>query len=99
MPPSNFSLTNDFAPTVSRASGAAELQKGGACDGARPEGRAPSAGRQVRFRTRFTMKRCAAGPRWAARFVVLGRPDSAAIGAPCVLASHHPAHPVGEPSF
>src|SRR5215217_8234804 len=45
------------------------------------------------------MKRYAAGPRWAARCCVLGRPDSAAIGPPCVLASHHPSHPVNEPSF
>jgi hypothetical protein len=35
----------------------------------------------------------AAGPRWAARCVVLSRPNSDAIGAPCVLASHSPNAP------
>src|SRR2546426_76060 len=45
------------------------------------------------------MKRCAARPRCAARGCVLSRPDSAAIGAPGVLASHHPSHPGDEPSF
>jgi len=35
----------------------------------------------------------AAGPRWAARCVVLSRPNSDAIGAPCVLTSHSPNAP------
>jgi hypothetical protein len=36
-----------------------------------------------------------AGPRWAARYGVLGRDHIAVdMGAPCVLASHHPARPV-----
>ena len=39
---------------------------------------------------------CAAGPRWTSGCCVLGRPDSAAIGASCVLASERPAHPVDE---
>jgi hypothetical protein len=33
-----------------------------------------------------------AEPRRAAQGGVLSRLDSAAIGAPCVLALHHPAH-------
>src|SRR4051794_22090621 len=41
----------------------------------------------------------AAGPRRAARRCVLGRPDSATIGAPCVLDPHHPSHPVDGASF
>src|SRR5438445_6102957 len=39
------------------------------------------------------MKDGAVRPRWAARCRVLGRADSAAIGAPCVLASHSPIAP------
>jgi hypothetical protein len=37
-------------------------------------------------------KREVAEAPWAARCGVLSRVDSAAIDAPCVLASHHPGH-------
>jgi hypothetical protein len=43
------------------------------------------------------MRRCAAGPRWAARGGVLGRDRIAPnTNAPCVLAPHHPSHPDDE---
>ena len=39
-------------------------------------------------------------PRWAARGRVLSRAHTAVgMGAPCVLASNHPSHPVGGSSF
>ena len=46
------------------------------------------------------MRRCAAGPRWAARWCVLSRARiTADTNAPCVLPSHHPSHPGDEDSF
>src|SRR5579871_6364098 len=39
------------------------------------------------------MKACVARTRWAARCVVLGRGNSAAIATPCVLASPSPIAP------
>ena len=46
------------------------------------------------------MRSHAAWSRWAARGGVLSRAHtSTGMNAPCVLASNHPAHPVGGPSF
>src|SRR5205823_14984157 len=41
----------------------------------------------------------AVGPRWTARCCVLSRVNSAAIAAPCVLASRRPSHPDSVWSF
>ena len=53
----------------------------------------PSCRRCRVARGSFRNEARAVGPRWAARCVVLSRPNSAAIGAPCVLASHSPIAP------
>jgi catechol 2,3-dioxygenase-like lactoylglutathione lyase family enzyme len=48
-------------------------------------------------RAPFTMNRCAAGPRWAARGGVLGRPCIARIqGLPASLPRTRPSHPCDE---
>jgi hypothetical protein len=51
------------------------------------------------LRTPFTMKPCAARPRWTPCRRVLSRAHSAAMGAPCVLAPERPSHPVDEASL
>ena len=51
------------------------------------------------LRTPFTMKPCAARPRWTPCRRVLGSGHSAAMAAPCVLAPEPPSRPVDEASL